>query len=52
MGLDYEIFKLVNVRLRRGGTLPDCKLAYKAFGKISAAKDNPTWYSGQHYDNG
>jgi hypothetical protein len=55
MGLDYEIFKLGNVRLQRGGTLPDCKLAYKAFGKISAAKDNvilyPTWYSGQHYDN-
>jgi homoserine acetyltransferase len=49
MGLDYEIFKLGNVRLQRGGTLPDCKLAYKAFGKISAAKDNvilyPTWYS-------
>src|SRR6476661_3098293 len=39
-GLDYEIFKLGNVRLQRGGTLPDCKLAYKAFGKISAAKDN------------
>ena len=55
MGLDYEIFKLGNVRLQRGGTLPDCKLAYKTFGKISAAKDNvilyPTWYSGQHYDN-
>jgi homoserine acetyltransferase len=51
MGLDYEIFKLGNVRLQRGGTLPDCKLAYKAFGKISTAKDNvilyPTWYSGQ-----
>jgi homoserine O-acetyltransferase len=55
MGLDYEIFKLGNVRLQRGGTLPDCKLAYKTFGKMSAAKDNvilyPTWYSGQHYDN-
>ena len=55
MGLDYEIFKLGNVRLQRGGTLPDCKLAYKAFGKLSAAKDNvilyPTWYSGQHCDN-
>ena len=49
MGLDYEIFKLGNVRLQRGGTLPDCKLAYKAFGKISTAKDilYPTWYSGQ-----
>jgi homoserine acetyltransferase len=38
MGLDYEIFKLGNVRLQRGGTLPDCKLAYKAFGKISAER--------------
>jgi homoserine acetyltransferase len=55
MGLDYEIFKLGNVRLQRGGRLPDCKLAYKTFGKMSAAKDNvivyPTWYSGQHPDN-
>jgi len=55
MGLDYEIFKLGNMRLQRGGTLPDCKLAYKTFGKLSAPKDNvivyPTWYSGQHYDN-
>src|SRR4249919_4363976 len=55
MGLDYEIFKLGNVRLQRGATLRDCKLAYKTFGKLSAAKDNvilyPTWYSGQHYDN-
>ena len=55
MGLDYEIFDLGNVRLQRGATLRDCKLAYKTFGKMSAAKDNvivyPTWYSGQHYDN-
>ena len=32
-----------------------CKLAYKTFGTLNAAKDNvivyPTWYSGQHYDN-
>jgi homoserine O-acetyltransferase/O-succinyltransferase len=55
MPLDYEIFDLGNVRLQRGATLRDCKLAYKTFGKLSAAKDNaivyPTWYSGQHYDN-
>jgi homoserine O-acetyltransferase/O-succinyltransferase len=44
-----------DVRLQRGATLRDCKLAYKTFGKLNAAKDNaivyPTWYSGQHYDN-
>ena len=26
MGLDYEIFKLGNVRLQRGGTLPTANL--------------------------
>ena len=55
MPQDYEIFDLGDVRLQRGATLRDCKLAYKTFGKLSAAKDNaivyPTWYSGQHYDN-
>jgi len=55
MPQDYEIYDLGDVRLQRGATLRDCKLAYKTFGKLSAAKDNaivyPTWYSGQHYDN-
>ena len=55
MPLDYQIFDLGNVRLQRGATLRDCKLAYKTFGTLNAAKDNvivyPTWYSGQHYDN-
>ena len=54
MPLDYQIFDLGNVRLQRGATLRDCKLAYKTFGKISAAKDNvivyPTSFSAQHYD--
>ncbi|GAC1631010.1 MAG: alpha/beta fold hydrolase [Vulcanimicrobiaceae bacterium] len=55
MTQDYEIFDLGNVRLQRGATLRDAKLAYKTYGELSAAKDNvvvyPTWYSGQHYDN-
>ena len=55
MSLDYEIYDLGDVRLQRGATLRDCKLAYKTFGTLNAAKDNvivyPTWYSGQHYDN-
>lgn len=55
MSLDYAIHDLGNVTLQRGATLRDCKLAYKTFGTLNAAKDNvvvyPTWYSGQHYDN-
>ena len=55
MSLDYEIYDLGDVKLQRGATLRDCKLAYKTFGTLSPNKDNvivyPTWYSGQHYDN-
>lgn len=52
---DYEIFDLGDVVLQCQQTLRDCKLAYKTYGKLNAAKDNvivyPTWYSGQHYEN-
>jgi homoserine O-acetyltransferase/O-succinyltransferase len=55
MPLDYENFELGDLTLQSGATLRDCKLAYKTFGTLNAAKDNvivyPTWYSGQHYDN-
>ena len=55
MPADYRIFDLGDLRLQRGATLRDCKLAYKTFGTLNAARDNvvvyPTWYSGQHYDN-
>jgi homoserine O-acetyltransferase len=55
MTIDYQIFELGDVRLQRGATLRDCKLAYKTFGTLSPAKDNvivyPTWFSGQHYEN-
>lgn len=55
MPLDYEIYDLGDVALQSGATIRDCKLAYKTFGTLNAAKDNvivyPTWYSGQHYDN-
>ena len=55
MTQDYEIFELGDVRLQRGATIRNCKLAYKTFGQMNAAKSNvivyPTWYSGQHYDN-
>jgi len=52
---DYQIFEAGDVVLQRGATLRNCKLAYKTFGALNAAKDNaivyPTWYSGQHTDN-
>ncbi len=55
MAVDYELYDLGDVTLQRGATLRGCKLAYKTFGTLNAAKDNaivyPTWYSGQHYDN-
>ncbi|TDK41394.1 alpha/beta fold hydrolase [Antarcticimicrobium luteum] len=55
MTLDYDIFDLGTYKFQCGLAVPDCKLAYKTFGTLNAAKDNvivyPTWYSGQHYDN-
>jgi len=53
--MNYGIFDLGNVVLQSGATIRDCKLSYKTFGALNAAKDNaivyPTWYSGQHVDN-
>lgn len=55
MAQDYSIYELGDVKLQRGATLRNCKLAYKTYGALNAAKDNvivyPTWYSGQHYEN-
>jgi homoserine O-acetyltransferase len=55
MPQDYEIFDLGTFKFQSGLAVPDCKLAYKTYGTLNAAKDNiivyPTWYSGQHYDN-
>ncbi len=48
----YELFDLGDFVLEEGYTLRDCKLAYRTFGELSAAKDNAilvtTWYSGTH----
>ena len=48
----YELFDLGAFVLEEGYTLRDCKLAYRTFGELSAAKDNAilvtTWYSGTH----
>ena len=48
----YEIFSLGDFKLLSGGTLRDCKLAFKTFGKLNKEKDNvilfPHMYSGTH----
>jgi homoserine O-acetyltransferase len=52
---DYEVFELGDVVLQSGLTLWQAKLAYKTYGKLSAAGDNvvvmPTFYGSQHADN-
>ncbi len=52
---DYDVALFERVELQSGVTLPRVELAYKTYGRLSAAGDNvivyPTWYSGQHYDN-
>lgn len=51
---DYEVLELSQVLLQRGGLLPVARLAYKAVGTLSPARDNvvlvPTWYTGTHND--
>lgn len=52
---NYDVFQLGNIVLQCGITLPQAKLAYKTYGKLSASGDNavvmPTAYSGRHTDN-
>jgi homoserine O-acetyltransferase len=51
---DHEIFPLGNIVLQSGVTLQGAKLAYKAFGRLNAARDNavlmPTFFGGTHAD--
>ena len=46
----FEVFDLGDFKLERGGSLPDCKLAYSTHGELNAAKDNailfPIMFSG------
>ncbi|NSL90770.1 alpha/beta fold hydrolase [Chitinophaga sp. Mgbs1] len=55
MQTDYQIFEAGDVVLQSGITLPDCRIAYKTYGRLNSAKDNailyPTWFSGRHTDN-
>ena len=54
--MDYATHDLGDLRLQGGATIRGCRMAYQTFGTLSPAKDNavvyPTWYSGQHYENG
>jgi homoserine O-acetyltransferase/O-succinyltransferase len=51
---DYSIFKLGDLKLQRGITLPGAFLAYKTYGSLNAGKSNvilyPTSYGAQHTD--
>ncbi len=55
MPANHEIFELGELALQSGETLIDAKLAYKAYGRLNAARDNavllPTFYTGTHTRN-
>ena len=50
-----HLYKLGDVPLQCGITLPDVKIAYKSYGEMNDDKSNvivyPSWYSGFHTDN-
>ena len=52
---DFETYKLGDVILQSGETLPDAELAYRTYGKLNEARDNvvvlPTFYTGNHIRN-
>ena len=49
---ELEFFSDREFALQKGGVLPEARLAFQTFGKLSPARDNvivsPTWYSGDH----
>jgi homoserine O-acetyltransferase/O-succinyltransferase len=53
--VDYETYNLGEVRLQKGATLRDAKLAYKTFGALNDKKDNVilllTYMASTHLDN-
>ena len=53
--VDYETYSLGDVRLQKGATLRDAKLAYKTFGTLNDKKDNVivllTYMASTHLDN-
>src|SRR5699024_9439047 len=46
----YEFYQLGDFTLEDGGVIPNCKLAYRTYGKMNENKNNiiliPTWFSG------
>ena len=53
--MDYEVFKLGDVKLLSGVILRSAKLAYKTYGTLNADGNNvvvlPTFYTGTHKRN-
>ena len=51
---DQQFFELKDVRLGSGQKLTSCRIGYRTFGSLNAAKDNavvfPTWFSGKSAD--
>ncbi|HEX3157369.1 MAG TPA: alpha/beta fold hydrolase [Gemmatimonadaceae bacterium] len=49
------VARLGSCRLASGATIPDCRVAYRAFGRLSAARDNvvliPTFFAGRSEDH-
>jgi homoserine O-acetyltransferase len=51
---DQQFFELKNLKLVSGETVASCRVGYRTFGTLNAAKDNavafPTWFSGKSAD--
>ena len=51
---DQQFYELKNLKLVSGKTVPSCRVGYRTFGALNAAKDNavafPTWFSGKSAD--
>jgi homoserine O-acetyltransferase len=49
-----QSFELKNLRLASGQTIASCRVGYRTFGTLNAARDNavafPTWFSGKSSD--
>jgi homoserine O-acetyltransferase len=51
---DQQFFELKDLRLASGARLAACRIGYRTFGALNAARDNavifPTWFSGSSAD--
>jgi homoserine O-acetyltransferase/O-succinyltransferase len=49
------VVRLGSCRLASGATIPDCRVAYRTYGRLSAARDNvvlvPTFFAGRSEDH-